>query len=154
MRKLLAVAAVAAALTAATAVPAAAAVDPGLGVAYGAALVPVNTRQSLVFTATNSDTLGAVAFTFSLNVPANVRLTDTPASTTCPGGTVTAVANTRAVTASGNLDPGQVACTVTVSVTSSVAGRYTTCAADFSNLVGLTPPATCASIRFAGGGGS
>jgi uncharacterized repeat protein (TIGR01451 family) len=96
---------------------------------------------SIINTATGSAQLTGLALTD--NLPANVTIAATPnASTTCTGGTVTAVANASSVGLAGGSVAPNTTCTITVSVTGTVSGIYTNTVGATGNLLTSTQGAT------------
>ncbi|SES00908.1 hypothetical protein [Actinokineospora terrae] len=147
----------------ATAQPASAAVLPGMSAAFSVAASAHNKPRNLVFTLTNSDIPSTFTFSFTLTLPTGTMplggetstCTDTTISDTpptdpgggIPGGRAALVADVRYV--DGTMTSPTSTCTVTIPLTASDEGVYTTCSGDLADLAGLTPPATCASIYFA-----
>jgi len=79
----------------------------------------------LTITLTNPNPGAVTGAAFTDTYPVNVVNTAAPAgATTCAGGTVTAASNGPSVALSGGTVPASGSCTVTVTVTSSVAGAY------------------------------
>ena len=79
----------------------------------------------LTITLTNPNPGALTGAAFTDTYPANMVNTATPNGvTTCVGGTVTAVSNGPSVALSGGMVPASGSCTVTVNVTSNVAGVY------------------------------
>jgi hypothetical protein len=122
-------------------------VTPQLEPAFRPAEVAVGATATLAYTVTNTADLGAKdGWSFFGRLPAGVTVAG-QASTDCTAANVTAVPGATAVSAEASLAVGQVSCAVTVPVTASAAGTYTTCAADIAPMAGLNPPG-CASVRF------
>jgi hypothetical protein len=79
----------------------------------------------LTITLTNPNPGAVTGAAFTDTYPANVVNTATPAgATSCAGGTVTAVAGAGSLALSGGTVPASGSCTVTVNVTSNIAGSY------------------------------
>lgn len=99
---------------------------PAVAKAFSPASISAGGTSTLTITLGNSNTsanITGVAFTDTY--PANLFNAATPnASTTCPGGTLAATAGGGAVALSGASIPAGGSCTVTVDVTSSVAGSH------------------------------
>ena len=123
-------------------------VTPTLDKSFGPAEVNVGAPSTLTFTITNTSELAAKnGWSFTDTLPAGLVVADpASASTTCSGGQATAAAGGGSVAVSGNLNAGQVSCTVSVNVTSATRGTYNNCPGNVA-LVGLNPPA-CASVTF------
>lgn len=112
--------------------------------------VPVNGTSTLTFTVTNTSELAAKnGWSFTDNLPAGLTLASpAAAATTCPGGAVTALEGSTSVGMSGNLNAGMASCTVTVNVTSAIAGAYTNGPGNVT-VTGLNPPGN-ATVTFEG----
>jgi uncharacterized repeat protein (TIGR01451 family) len=81
--------------------------------------------STLTITLTNANAIAFTGAAFTDVYPANLLNTATPgAATTCTGGTVTAADNGTSLALSGGTIPANGSCTVTVAVTSAVAGSY------------------------------
>jgi len=82
--------------------------------------------EALTFTIINTTEMAAKAgWSFTDTLPAGMTVaTPAASSTTCTGGVVTAAAGSGSIAVTGNLDAGQVSCTVTVSVTAGT-GTFT-----------------------------
>ena len=73
----------------------------------------------------NGAAVGATSISLSDTLPADVVVAGVPdASTTCGGGTVTAAAGGNQISYSGGAVAAGVSCTISVDVTSAVAGSY------------------------------
>ena len=100
---------------------------PQLDKSFSPTSVPVNGQSTATFTITNTSELSAKSgWSFTDKLPSGLvtATSPTPASTTCPTGTVSASGDTVSIT-NGSLSAGMKSCTVTVNVTSSTAGTYT-----------------------------
>ena len=83
--------------------------------------------STLTVTLSNANATAITGAAFTDTYPANLLNTATPgAATTCTGGTATAAANGSSLALSGGTIPANGSCTVTVAVTSAVAGSYLT----------------------------
>lgn len=80
--------------------------------------------STLTVTLTNANATAITGTAFTDTYPANVTNTGTPGLTNTCGGTATAAANGSALALSGGTIPASGSCTLTVAVTSSVAGSY------------------------------
>jgi|GEM_PF-1082115 len=97
---------------------------PGFSKAFAPAAILVGDVSTLTFTIDNSARgLSATALDFTDNFPASMEVAATPnASTTCTGGTLTAVAGAGVVSYTGGSVGAGAACTVDVDVTATAAG--------------------------------
>lgn len=125
---------------------------PTLTKTFNPASIIAGQNSLLTITLANSNTVAAT-LTGSLadNLPANVTIADLPnATTTCTGGAgVTAVTGQSVVTlAAGAVIPANNSCTVSVKVTSTVAGVYTNTipAGALRTSVGDNPAAATADL--------
>ncbi|WNV90148.1 choice-of-anchor P family protein [Umezawaea sp. Da 62-37] len=122
-------------------------VTPQLDVSFSPASAEINTPATLTYTVTNTTELAVkTGWSFFGALPNGLKTTASP-TTDCADATATAAPGATAVSVEGALATGQTSCTVSVPVTATRAGTYTTCAADVSQLVGLNPPG-CASVVF------
>jgi uncharacterized repeat protein (TIGR01451 family) len=100
----------------------------GLAKSFSPNAIPANGTSALTIEVFNTGT-GAVALTamgLTDTLPTNVKVAPTPgASTTCAPGTVTALPGATSVTLAGGGVAANAACTITVNVTSAVAGVFT-----------------------------
>lgn len=98
---------------------------PTVAKSFTPATIAANATSTLTITLTNGNTSNITGATFTDTYPANLKNAGTPAvSTTCAGGTATAVAGGGSLTLSGGTIPASGSCTVTVTVTSATAGSY------------------------------
>jgi CSLREA domain-containing protein/uncharacterized repeat protein (TIGR01451 family) len=87
--------------------------------------IPAGGASLLTITLSNSNAVPLTGAAFTDSYPANLVNTASPAgATTCAGGTVTAAAGGGSVALSGGTIPASGSCTVTVNVTSAMAGSY------------------------------
>ncbi|MFK4761210.1 hypothetical protein ACI3KS_09790 [Microbacterium sp. ZW T5_45] len=115
-------------------------VTPQLDKVFSPAQVVAGFTSTLTLTVTNTDELAAKnGWSFTDALPAGLTIAG-PASTTCSAGVVDAPLGGTEITASGNLNAGQASCTVSVDVTSPVAGSFTN-GPDNITSTGLNPPA-------------
>ena len=92
---------------------------------FSPASIAVGGTSTLTFTISNSPPPGNTgSLSFTQTYPANLVNAPTPAMTNSCGGTATAVAGGNSLSLSGASMSGNKTCTVTVAVTSSVAGSY------------------------------
>ncbi|HEX4427580.1 MAG TPA: hypothetical protein VH079_19420, partial [Terriglobales bacterium] len=127
---------------------------PSLAKAFTPSLIAPNGTSTLTFTAANpaANTVTLLGVAFTDNLPAGIVVASPNNLTGSCGGTLGATAGTGTISLSGGSIPANVACTVSVDVTSSTPGAYTnttsaitstsggtgnTAAANFS--VGLAP---------------
>ena len=81
--------------------------------------------STLIYRLRNDAAVGATSISLSDTLPADVVVAGVPdASTTCGGGTVTAAAGGNQISYSGGAVAAGVSCTISVDVTSAVAGSY------------------------------
>jgi hypothetical protein len=101
-------------------------------------------NSTLVFTIDNSASgLAAASLDFADNLPAGVVVNTPPnASTTCTGGTLTAVAGASVVSYTGGSVAAGATCTVQVDVTSDIVGVYVNTSGDLTSSIGNSGPAT------------
>jgi hypothetical protein len=100
-------------------------VAPTFSKSFAPGLILVGGISTLTFTIDNTaSTLAATSLAFSDSLPTDlVQIAATPnATTTCSGGTLTAVAGTELISYSGGTVNGSSTCTVSVDVTSSTSG--------------------------------
>lgn len=112
--------------------------QPGFSKAFDPNPLPAGDTAVLTFTIDNStSTVAATALDFTDNLPADVVIAS-PAndSTTCTGGTLTAVAGTGTITYTGGTVAAMGSCTVSVDVTSSVPGMYENVTGDLTSSLG------------------
>jgi uncharacterized repeat protein (TIGR01451 family) len=119
-------------------------VTPQLDKSFSPGTVTAGGVSALTFTVTNTDELAAKnGWGFTDDLPTGLTATGVN-STTCPSGTVSAVAGASSLVVSGNLNAGEVSCSVTVQVTAPAAGTYTNGPGNFpagtAGLNGLNPP--------------
>ncbi|PPK63117.1 hypothetical protein V5P93_005261 [Actinokineospora auranticolor] len=140
-----------------TAEPAVAAVNPTMSAAYSVSASAVNTRRSIVFTITNTNPQNTRFYDWSWSLPSglSLALNQVPLSWTCLSMTAddepiesgrTALP-TETIYVEGNTVIGEASCTLTVPITSSVEGFYSTCGPDITGLTALTFTA-CGFIRY------
>jgi uncharacterized repeat protein (TIGR01451 family) len=100
---------------------------PVVAKAFSPGSISVGGTSRLTISLSNSNaSTNITGAAFIDTYPANLVNAATPnASTTCPGGTVTASAGSGTVSLSGGSIPAGSSCTVTVDVTSSTGGSYT-----------------------------
>ncbi|WP_341955810.1 LPXTG cell wall anchor domain-containing protein [Microbacterium sp. LWH13-1.2] len=116
-------------------------VTPQLDKAFSPASVVAGEVSTLTLTVTNTADLAAKnGWSLTDALPAGLTIADGAAATTCPAGVVNAPVGGTSITASGNLAAGMASCTITVNVTSPVAGSFTN-GPDNITSTGLNPPA-------------
>ncbi len=100
--------------------------------------------STLTFTIDNSaEPLAATGLDFTDNLPGAVVVATPPnASTTCTGGTVTAVAGTGVISYSGGTVGAGATCTVSADVTSATAGSHVNTTGDLTSSLGNSGTAT------------
>jgi len=124
--------------------------SPQLDKASGAASMTRGDATSLTFTVTNTtDRVAKSGWSFTDRLPAALQVaTPNGASTTCPGGVVTAAAGGQSIEVTGSLAAGQVSCTVTMNVLGEKAGVAFNGANQLTT-TGLREPAQPATITIA-----
>lgn len=116
-------------------------VTPQLDKTFAPASLIAGDPTTLTLTITNTSELAAKrGWSFTDTLPTGLTITDTPASTTCPTGTITAPTGGTTITAQGDLTEGMNACTITVHVTSPTAGTFTNGPGNITSN-GVNPPA-------------
>ncbi|MFK4851295.1 hypothetical protein ACI3KT_06640 [Microbacterium sp. ZW T6_19] len=116
-------------------------VTPQLDKSFSPASLVAGEVSTLTLTVTNTNDLAAKnGWSLTDDLPAGLTIADGAAATTCPAGVVDAPAGGTSITASGNLTAGMASCTITVNVTSPVAGSFTN-GPDNITSTGLNPPA-------------
>ena len=99
---------------------------PTIAKVFSPATVGTGVSSLLTITLSNQNATVLTAAAFTDSYPPGLVNAATPAgTTTCTGGTVTAVAGNTSVALSGGTIPANNFCTVTVSVISATAGSYT-----------------------------
>ncbi|HWH42909.1 MAG TPA: hypothetical protein VNU21_23880, partial [Usitatibacter sp.] len=98
---------------------------PAVAKSFGAATVERGQATTLTITLTNPNAVAITGAAFTDNYPSRLdNASSGGATTTCTGGTVTAVAETGTLTLTGGTIPANGSCTVTANVYSSTAGTY------------------------------
>ncbi|MEQ1838479.1 MAG: hypothetical protein ABL858_09145 [Candidatus Nitrotoga sp.] len=97
---------------------------PTVAKSFSPTSIAIGGTSTLTVTLTNANTTAITGAAFTDTYPANVTNTGTPGLTNTCGGTATAAANGSSLTLSGGTIPASGSCTLTVAVTSSVAGSY------------------------------
>ena len=117
---------------------------PGFAKVFAPAGIGVGLGSTLTFTIDNTvNTLTAGSLDFTDNLPAGMQVASAPnASTTCTGGTITAVAGTSAVSYSGGSVAGGATCTLSVDVTATAVGPLTNASGDLTSDMGNSGPAS------------
>ena len=89
------------------------------------ATISVGDISTLTYELDNGASVAATEVSLSDTLPTQMTVASSPnASTTCPGGTVVATAGTGSISYSGGSVVAGATCTVTVAVTSAIAGTY------------------------------
>jgi hypothetical protein len=126
--------------------------DPQLDHTFASGSATTGNTAQLTFTVTNTTDLATkTGWSFTEDLPPGLSVVTEPAgapsrASSCAGTTVTAPAGGHTVTASGAIPAGQASCTVTVGVTSPVAGTFALGAGAVTT-VGLRKPGS-ASLQF------
>ncbi|WP_137754642.1 DUF7507 domain-containing protein [Agrococcus sp. SGAir0287] len=120
-------------------------VTPQLDKSFGDASIVRGETTTLTFTVTNTSELAAKSgWSFTDVLPAGMTIAGS-ASTTCPAGVVDAVPGDTEISVTGDLNAGQVSCTVTVDVTTDAAGTFVNGPDDVTS-TGLNPPGVATLI--------
>lgn len=117
---------------------------PAFTKAFAPAAIETGETSTLTFTIDGSaTTLAATALAFTDVLPAGVEIAATPnASTTCTGGTLTAVAGTNTIGYAGGSLAAGASCTVSVDVTSDTADAHVNTSGDLTSSLGNSGVAT------------
>ncbi len=100
--------------------------NPTIAKSFNPAAIGQGSSSSLLtITLSNSNSVALTGASFTDVFPSGMTTTAAPAgSTSCAGGTVTALANSTSVSLSGGTIPASGSCTVTVNVKAAVAADY------------------------------
>ena len=111
---------------------------PGFSKAFAPASIQTGDVSTLTFTIDNSAlAVPATALDFTDNLPAGMEVAATPnASTTCTGGTLTAVAAAGVVSYTGGTIAAGASCTVDVDVTATAAGALVNTSGNLTSSLG------------------
>ena len=103
--------------------------------------------STLTYELGNRATVAAMSVALSDTLPAEIVVASPPnASTTCPGGTLTAVASGTSIEYSGGTVDADRSCTVTVAVTSTMPGMYQNSTESVTSALGISAPASATLI--------
>ena len=121
-----------------------AAPTPGFSKAFSPSSIVQGDVSTLTFTVDNASAfIDATALSFTDVLPTNMFVAATPnASTTCTGGTLTAVANSGTISYTGGTVSASSSCTVSVNVTSAVVGTPSNTSGALSSSLGTSGTAT------------
>ena len=121
---------------------------PTASLAFAPATVGQNGASVLTITLTDPAPVQQRGAAFTLNYPANLVNTATPAGATTCGGTVTAAVGGTSVALTGGTIPAGGSCTVTVNVASATVGTYTAtlAAGALSTVIGAATAAATATL--------
>lgn len=101
------------------------ATPPTVAKSFSPASIATSDTSTLIVTLTNPNSTTAITgMAFTDNYPSNVTNTGTPGLTNTCGGTAAAAANGASLALSGGAIPASGSCSLTVRVTSAVAGSY------------------------------
>ena len=115
-------------------------VTPQLDKAFTPTSVQTGGTSTLTFTVTNTSELASKAgWGFTDNLPAGLTLANGTVGGTCNATTTATAGATSVVVTNGTLTAGEQSCTITVQVTSPVAGSFTNGPGNVTP-VGLNPP--------------
>ncbi len=111
---------------------------------FAAASVSVNTPIAMTLTVDNTaNTIAASSLDFTDNLPAGMEVASpVNSSTTCTGGTVTAVAAATSVMYTGGTVNAASTCTVSVDVIVTLEGSFTNTTGDLTSSLGNSGPAS------------
>ena len=98
---------------------------PAVSKSFSPASIAPAGNSTLTITLSNPNAFAATGAAYTDTYPSNLVNAATPAVSTTCGGTATATAGGNTVALSGGTIPAGGSCTVTVSVTSNIAGGYT-----------------------------
>ncbi len=123
--------------------------SPKLDKSFAPMSVGVNGVSRMTFTVTNTtDLLAKQGWSFTDNLPGDLLVSATPnTQSDCPNYVVGWAPDRKKVDYNGDLNQGQVSCTMSIDVTSAVAGTYTNGQANLSSVVGVRMPAD-AVVKF------
>ncbi|MEM7028973.1 MAG: hypothetical protein AAF629_05230 [Chloroflexota bacterium] len=106
-------------------------------------VIVVDETSILSFTISNlNSTVAASDLTFTDNLPSNLVVASPANNITTCGGTITATASSGVISYGGGSVNAGASCTISVAVTSSVAGTYTNTTEPLSSSLGLSNVAT------------
>jgi uncharacterized repeat protein (TIGR01451 family) len=125
---------------------------PKLDKSFSPAKVSINQTSRMTFTVTNTtDLLAKRGWSFTDTLPDGLLLAEEPnAESNCPDFAIGYPPTRKIITYAGDLDAGQTSCTLSVDVTSSVAGTYTNGPDNLQSVAGLQLPAD-ADVTFVAG---
>src|SRR5690606_19699296 len=90
----------------------------------------------------SSNTIAASALDFTDNLPSGLVISNpTNASTTCTGGTLTAIAGSGTISYTGGAVAAGAVCSVTVDITSTANGMHQNTTGDLTSSLGNSGPA-------------
>lgn len=117
---------------------------PGFTKSFAPSSIATGAVSTLSFTIDNTTTPMAVgALDFTDNLPAGVTVAaPSNASTTCTGGTLTAVAGGGVITYTGGTVAASASCTISVDVTSGAAGTFLNTTGDLTSAFGSSGTAS------------
>ena len=117
---------------------------PGFTKAFNPTSVVTNAPAQLTFTIDNTANLiAATGVNFTDPLPTNLVVASPAAvNNTCTGGTVTANPGSNSITYSGGQVLASASCTISVNVTSAVAGAFNNTTGNLTSSLGTSTPAT------------
>lgn len=117
--------------------------SPKLDKSFDPTTVEVGGLSRMTFTVTNTtDLLAKNGWSFTDTLPTDLMVADDPnVETDCPSGSVMGQPGSSTVSYAGNLSADMVSCTLSIDVTSDVAGTYSNGPGNLSEVVGLHLPA-------------
>ena len=117
---------------------------PLFGKTYSPSVIQEGDVTQLIYMIDNtSAALDATSLDFTDNLPAGVVIAPVPnVSTTCTGGTLTAIAGSGTVSYMGGMTAGGSACSISLDVTSSSSGIYSNLSGSLTSSLGNSGPAS------------
>ncbi|MEL7060658.1 MAG: IPTL-CTERM sorting domain-containing protein, partial [Acidobacteriota bacterium] len=105
--------------------------------------IAIGTTTTLTLTIDNPNAADISGLDFSDPLPTGLEVAAAPnASTTCTGGTLTAVAGTTTISYTGGTIPANASCTVSVDILGADSGMFLNTSSQLTSDIGTTPAAT------------
>lgn len=117
---------------------------PGFSKQFAPDLIAIGGISTLTFTIDNTGSaLAATGLDFTDNLPAGVTVADpADASTTCTGGTLTAVSGSGVISYTGGTATAGASCAISVEVTASTTGAFVNTSGDLTSSSGVSGTAS------------
>ena len=113
-----------------------------VSMAFGPTAIGAGGMSTLSYVLSNGAAVGATSVALSDTLPADVTVAGVPAAqTTCTGGTLTAAADGNTIAFTGGALAAGATCTISVDVTSALAGNYRNALESATSSLGAGPPA-------------